>query len=62
AQNAFVLFFLWIVSTAFIETRLMVALLFVSLAMYETARSRGQIIAFSAFRETLSKSFRRSDA
>ncbi|HEX4920622.1 MAG TPA: hypothetical protein VFV92_07770, partial [Candidatus Bathyarchaeia archaeon] len=62
AQNAFVLFFLWIVSTAFIETRLMVALLFLSLAMYETARSRGQIIAFSAFRETLSKSFRRSDA
>jgi cation:H+ antiporter len=59
AQNAFVLLALWLVSTAFIETRLMVGLLFLSLAMYEAARSRGQIVVFTAFRETLSLSFRR---
>ena len=62
AQNALVLFLLWIVSTAFIETRLMVGLLFMSLALYEAARSRGQITVFKAFRETLSMSFHRKPA
>jgi cation:H+ antiporter len=55
SQNAIVLFGLWIVSTAVIETRLAVGVLFLVLAAYEIVRSRGRIIAFSAFRETVSQ-------
>jgi cation:H+ antiporter len=52
-QNALVLLVLWVVSTAIIETRLAVGILFLVLAAWETLRSRGHIIVFSAFRETL---------
>ena len=52
-QNAVLLFVLWIVSTAVIEARLLVGILFLVLALYETLRSRGRIVAFSAFRQTL---------
>jgi cation:H+ antiporter len=53
--NALFLLVLWAISTAVIQTRLMVALAFLVFALYETARSRGHIVVFSAFRETLKK-------
>jgi cation:H+ antiporter len=55
-QNALVLLVLWIVSTAIIETRLAVGILFLILAAWETLRSRGHIVVFSAFRETVRRS------
>ena len=54
-QNALVLLVLWVVSTAVIEARLFVAVLFLVLAVWETVRSRRHIVVFSAFRETLRK-------
>ncbi len=53
AQNAVTLLLLWIISTAVIETRLVVGALFLVLALYEALRSRRRIVAFSAFRQTL---------
>ena len=53
AQNAIVLFALWITSTFVIEARLIIGLLFLVLALYETIRSRKRIVAFSAFQQTL---------
>jgi cation:H+ antiporter len=59
-QNALVLLVLWVISTAVIEARLLVAILFLVFAAWETLRSRGNIVVFSAFRETLRKGvFRR---
>src|SRR5947208_4562177 len=55
-QNALVLLVLWVVSTAIIETRLAVGTLFLVLAAWETLRSHGHIVVFSAFRETLRRS------
>lgn len=55
-QNALVLLVLWVVSTAIIETRLAVGTLFLVLATWETLRSHGHIVVFSAFRETLRRS------
>jgi hypothetical protein len=55
-QNALVLLVLWAVSTAIIETRLVVGVLFLLLAAWETLRSRGHIVVFSAFRETVRRS------
>jgi len=52
-QNALVLLVLWVISTAVIEARLIVAILFLVFAAWETLRSRGHIVVFSAFRETL---------
>jgi cation:H+ antiporter len=54
-QNALVLLVLWVISTAVIEARLLVAIMFLVLAAFETLRSRGHIVVFSAFRETLRK-------
>ena len=60
-QNALVLLILWVVSTAVIEARLVVAILFLVFAAWETLRSRGHIVVFSAFRETLRRGvFRRT--
>ncbi len=60
-QNALVLLVLWVISTAVIEARLLVAILFLVFAAWETLRSRGHIVVFSAFRETLRKGvFRRT--
>jgi cation:H+ antiporter len=53
AQNAAVLLLLWIISTAVIETRLVVGILFLVLALYEVLRKRGRIVVFSAFRQTM---------
>lgn len=55
AQNAVVLFALWIVSTAIIETRLVIGILFLIFALYEIVRERHSITAFRAFRETLNE-------
>jgi hypothetical protein len=55
-QNALVLLVLWVVSTAIIETRPVVGVLFLVLAAWETLRSRGHIVVFSAFRETVRRS------
>ena len=54
-QNALVLLILWMISTAVIEARLFVGILFLVLATYETVRSRGHIVVFSAFGETLKR-------
>jgi len=54
-QNALVLLALWVVSTAVIEARLLVAILFLVLAAWETIRSRKRIVVFSAFRDTVRK-------
>ena len=54
-KNALVLLVLWVVSTAVIEARLLVAVLFLVFAAYETLRSRGHIVVFSAFRDTVRK-------
>ena len=60
-QNALVLLVLWVISTAVIETRLLVAILFLVFAAWETLRSRRHVVVFNAFRETLSKGvFRRT--
>jgi cation:H+ antiporter len=61
AQNAFVLFALWIVSTAFIETRLLIGMVFLILSLYEILRERHSIIAFRAFRQTLNESVLRRE-
>jgi len=54
-ENALVLLVLWVISTAVIEARLLVAILFLVFAAYETIRSRGRIVVFSAFRDTVRK-------
>src|SRR5437870_5535756 len=54
-ENALVLLVLWIISTAVIEARLLVAILFLFFAAYETMRSRGRIVVFSAFQDTVKK-------
>src|SRR5438034_9439878 len=60
-QNALVLLVLWVISTAVIEARLLIAILFLVFAAYEAMRSRGHIVVFSAFRDTVRKGvFRRS--
>jgi len=55
SQNAIILFSLWIISTAVIETRFAVGVLFLVLAVYEILRNRRHIISFSAFRQTVSE-------
>jgi cation:H+ antiporter len=52
-SNATILFVLWVVSTAIVETRLLVGIIFLILAVVEVVVQRKKIVAFSAFRETL---------
>ncbi|HWY28856.1 MAG TPA: hypothetical protein VNW25_06325 [Candidatus Sulfotelmatobacter sp.] len=60
-SNATILFVLWMVSTAIVEVRLVVGIIFLILAAVEVIVQRKKIIAFSAFRETLrDKIFRKS--
>ena len=54
-ENALVLLVLWVISTAVIEARLLVAILFLFFAAYETMRSRGRIVVLSAFQDTVKK-------
>ena len=49
------LFVLWAVSTAFVETRLVISVLFLLLAGLEVVIHRRRIVVFRAFRETLAE-------
>lgn len=60
-SNATILFALWVVSTAIVEIRLAIAIVFLVLAAAEVIVQRKKIVVFSAFRDTLrDKIFRRS--
>lgn len=52
-RNALVLFGLWLVSTAFVQTRFWVAIVFIALATVEVVIERRRITVFSSFRKTL---------
>ena len=54
-SNALVLFTLWLISTALIEARIVISILFLFLSAIELAGKRKRIIVFSAFRGILSK-------
>ena len=60
ASNATILFALWVVSTAIVEIRLVVGIVFLILALAEVIAQRKKIVVFSAFRETMAKIFRGS--
>jgi cation:H+ antiporter len=60
ASNAAILFVLWVVSTAVVEIRLVVGIVFLILAVVEVIVQRRKIVVFSAFRETMAKLFRGS--
>ena len=53
ASNAIILFVLWIVSTALVQARLVVAIAFVILSGIEIIAQRKKIVVFSAFKETI---------
>jgi len=62
-SNATILFALWVVSTAIVEIRLVVGIVFLILAAVEVIAQRKKIVVFSAFRETMrDKIFRRRRA
>ncbi len=62
-SNATILFALWVVSTAIVEIRLVVGIVFLILAAVEVIAQRKRIVVFSAFRETMrDKIFRRRRA
>ena len=50
--NALVLFGLWILSTAVIQTRIVVGIIFLLFTVHELYRERGKISVFSSFRQT----------
>ncbi len=52
-RTGLTLFTLWIISTAFVETRLLVSGIFLVLAGAEVVIRRRKIVAFSAFKETV---------
>jgi len=54
-SNATILFALWAVSTAIVEIRLVVGIVFLILAVAEVIVQRKKIVVFSAFRDTLRK-------
>jgi cation:H+ antiporter len=58
-SNATILFALWVVSTAMVEIRLVVGIVFLILAVAEVIAQRKKIVVFSAFRETMAKIFSR---
>jgi hypothetical protein len=49
------LFVLWAVSTAFVDTRLAISVLFLILAGLEVVVHRRRIVVFRAFKETLAE-------
>lgn len=55
ASNAIILFTLWVVSTALVQARLVVAIVFVILSAVEIIVHRKKIVVFSAFRETITE-------
>jgi cation:H+ antiporter len=58
-DNALVLLVLWGVSTALVDARLWIAIIFLIMAAFEAVRTRGRITVFSAFKQTLRDCFRR---
>jgi cation:H+ antiporter len=60
-SNATILFVLWGVSTAIVETRLIVGIIFLILAGVEVVVQRKKIVVFSAFRETLREKIFRTE-
>jgi cation:H+ antiporter len=52
-SNATILFALWVVSTAIVEIRLVVGIVFLILAAAEVIVQRKKIVVFSAFRDTM---------
>ena len=58
-SNAVILFGLWLISTVFVYTRLVVAVAFLVLAGAEVVVQRKRIRVFRAFKETLGSIFRR---
>lgn len=53
--NALVLFVFWGISTALVQARLLVAIIFLILAAFEVVRTRRQITVFSAFKQTVNE-------
>jgi cation:H+ antiporter len=58
-SNATILFGLWVVSTAIVEVRLVVGIVFLILAAVEVVLQRKKIVVFSAFRDTINEKIRR---
>jgi len=58
-RNAVLLFGLWLVSTAFVETRFAISIIFLVASLVEVIVQRGRIIVFSAFKESLQQYFSR---
>lgn len=54
-SNAILLFALWVVSTAFVQSRLVVAIAFLILSAVEIVVQRKKIVVFSAFKETITE-------
>ena len=58
-RNALLLLGLWLVSTAFIETRFAISIIFLFASLVETVIQRKRITVFSAFKESLQQYFSR---
>ena len=58
-RNALLLFGLWLVSTAFVETRFAISIVFLFASLVEVIIQRRRITVFSAFKESLQQYFSR---
>src|SRR5881397_414983 len=58
-RNALLLFGLWLVSTAFIETRFAISIIFLFASLVEVIIQRRRITVFSAFKDSLQEYFSR---
>jgi len=58
-RNALLLFGLWLVSTAFVETRFAISIIFLFASLVEVIIQRRRITVFSAFKESLQQYFSR---
>ena len=58
-RNALLLFGLWLVSTAFVETRFAISIIFLFASLVEVIIQRRRITGFSAFKDSLQEYFSR---
>ncbi|OLB71279.1 hypothetical protein AUI06_04325 [archaeon 13_2_20CM_2_52_21] len=58
-RNALLLFGLWLVSTAFVETRFAISIIFLFASLVEVIIQRRRITVFSAFKDSLQEYFSR---
>ncbi len=58
-RNALQLFGLWLVSTAFVETRFAISIVFLLASLVELIIQRRRITVFSSFKQTLQQYFSR---